>query len=183
MTSKHPADHPRPKAGRDGFDVLDLHHRQTVFALGKLSALVAHLESKGLDAEARELADEVVRHFSTHARQHHEDEERHVFPRLVATADKDTVQTVLRLQQDHGWIEEDWMELSPHLDAVASGQGWYDLDLLREGVAVFVALMHDHISLEESIIYPEARTQVGAGERREMGREMAQRRRAERLAR
>ena len=89
---------------------------------------------------------------------------------------------MLRLQQDHDWLEEDWMELAPHIAAVANGQLGYDLDLLREGAATFTALSHDHIALEESCIYPQARAQLDARERRAMGREMAARRRAARTA-
>ncbi|TMH30687.1 MAG: hemerythrin domain-containing protein [Betaproteobacteria bacterium] len=165
----------------DGFDVLDVCHRQSLIALGRLAALVSRLTKVGADEEARALAGEVVRHFSTTARVHHEDEERHVFPKLAASGDPATVQAVLRLQQDHDWLEEDWMELSPHLDAVAFGQSWYDLDLLRDGAEIFTALMRDHIALEESLIYPQARARLGHNERLEMGREMAARRRAQRL--
>ena len=68
------------------------------------------------------------------------------------------------------------MELSPHLDAIAGGQSWYDVDLLREGTEVFTALSRDHIALEEACIYPEARARLGDRERREMDREMAARR-------
>ena len=164
----------------DGFDVLDVCHRQTLMALGKLSALVSRLASVGADADARALAEEIVQHFSQTARRHHEDEERHVFPALIDGGDPDTVQAVLRLQQDHDWIEEDWMELSPQLDALAAGQSWYDIDLIRAGAEIFTALMHDHIALEESFIYPQARAQLGTVQRREMGREMAARRRVER---
>jgi len=102
--------------------VLDASHRQMLFSLGKLSALIARLATFGPDAEARAMANEIVTFFSTTVRQHHEDEERHVFPKMAASADPDTVRTVLRLQQDHDWLEGDWMELSPHLDAVAAGQ-------------------------------------------------------------
>jgi hemerythrin-like domain-containing protein len=165
---------------RDGFDILDACHRQTVFALGKLAALISRLATLGPDAEARTLAAEIVRHFSTTARQHHEDEERHVFPKLATSADPEIAQTVLRLQQDHGWLEEDWIELSPQLEAVANGHAGFDLDALREGAGVFTALSHDHIALEESIIYPKARARLRPGERSEMGREMAARRRATR---
>jgi hemerythrin-like domain-containing protein len=63
----------------------------------------------------------------------------------------------MRLQQDHGWLEEDWLELSPQLQAVAEGYSWYDLDTLRAGVPIFTELYRDHIALEESMIYPEAR--------------------------
>jgi hemerythrin-like domain-containing protein len=171
----------RPHApdAADGFDALDACHRQILFTLGKLAALVARLDRFGPDPEAREMAREVCEFFSTTARQHHADEERHVFPGLLATADEPTRQAVLRLQQDHGWLEEDWLELEPQLDAVAAGMGWYELDTLMEGVKVFTALSHDHIALEESLVYPQAKAKMLAGDRREMGREMSARRRAE----
>jgi hemerythrin-like domain-containing protein len=163
---------------QDGFDALDVCHRHIVLALGKLSALIARLAIHGPDREARAMAHDIERFFSTTVRQHHEDEERHVFPAVLARGDTEMVDAVARLQQDHNWLEEDWMELSPHLAAVAQGQSWYDLDLLREGAAVFSALLHEHIALEDSVIYPASRTRVNEAQRREMGREMAARRRA-----
>jgi hemerythrin-like domain-containing protein len=163
---------------RDGFEVLDACHRQMLGVLDTLSALVKHLDEHGDDEQARAMAAEVVKFFSTTARQHHEDEERHIFPKVVLSSpDPELVQTVLRLQQDHRWLEEDWMELSAHLQALAAGQSWWDLALLREGVEIFVALSHDHMALEESCIYPEARARMQTTERGEMGREMAARRR------
>jgi iron-sulfur cluster repair protein YtfE (RIC family) len=141
-------------------DVLDACHRQTIFALGKLSALVARLERQDPDDEARSLASEIVRHFSTTAREHHQDEERDVFPLLLEGADDETAQAVMRLREDHGWLEEDWLELAPLLDAVACGQSWYDLDRLREAAEVFIGLSHEHIGLEESIVYPQARARL-----------------------
>jgi hemerythrin-like domain-containing protein len=176
-----------PARGRqpngDGFDALDECHRQTLRALDTLAALVARLQQHGADDTARAMAAQVVRHFSTTARQHHEDEERHVFPRLLAGADAQVEHTIRRLQQDHCWLEEDWMELSAHLEALAAGHSWWDLAFLRDGAEVFSALSHDHIALEESCIYPEARARLQGAERREMGREMAARRRAQRAHR
>jgi hemerythrin-like domain-containing protein len=163
----------------DGFDVLDACHRQTLFALGKLAALITRLHYRGADAEARALATEVVRHFSSTAREHHRDEELHVFPALLASGDDALVAAVQRLQQDHGWLEEDWRALSAQLDAVASGQSWCDVDTLRATSEVFIALSHDHIALEESCIYPQARSRLGDRGRKEIGREMAARRRAD----
>lgn len=164
----------------DGFDVLDACHRQTIFTLGKLAALISRLKSRGADAEARAMAREIVQHFSITARQHHEDEERHVFPKLLSSGNPEIVHDVLRLQQDHGWLELDWMELRPQLDAVAEGNEGYDLDGLSKGAQLFTALSRDHVALEEACIYPEARARLRAGERREMGREMAARRRMSR---
>lgn len=179
MTSTHASPNPKDAGVNvDGFDVLDACHRQTLQTLDKLTELVTRLTQGGADVQARTLAAEIVHFFSTTARQHHEDEERHVFPKLAVSDDPQIVHAVLRLSQDHNWLEEDWMEISPHIDSVACGLSWHDLDTLREGVEVFAALSRDHIALEESLIYPQARARLDAGERREMGREMAKRRRA-----
>ena len=168
---------------RDGFEILDECHRDTLVALDTLNGLVSRLATEGENDGVRTMATEVVKFFSTTAREHHEDEERHVFPKVLAAGDPEIVQSVLRLQQDHSWLEEDWLELSSHLKALAAGQSWWDIDFLREASEVFTALSHDHMALEESCIYPQARAQLQAGERREMGREMAARRRAHRQAR
>lgn len=165
-----------PPAMLDGFEVLDVCHRQTLAMLERLEAVVASLERGEPDEAARRVAAEVVRFFSNTSRLHHEDEEKHVFPRLAASRDAEVVQAVQRLRQDHGWLEADWRELAPMLDAVASGQGWVDLDALRRGIEVFAALSHDHMALEESLVYPQVRALVPEGERRAMGREMARRR-------
>jgi len=173
----------RPAAATNAaFSVLDECHRQTLAAIAKLEAIVARLDTGHPDESTRAAAAAVVRHFSTTARQHHEDEERHVFPKLLANADASTEQNVRRLQQDHLWLEEDWRELEPHLDAVARGQSWYDVAFLRDGCDVFAALSRDHITLEETFLYPEARARTGPVEGEAMGREMAARRRAARRA-
>jgi iron-sulfur cluster repair protein YtfE (RIC family) len=178
-----PATQTATRGVRDGFVALDACHRETLQQLDVLAALVKRLQDVGADAEARAMAANVVRFFSTTARQHHDDEERHVFPRVVVSSDPEIVHTVLRLQQDHRWLEEDWMELSAHLEALAAGQSWWDMALLREGSEIFIALSHDHIALEEEMIYPEARARMQPGERSEMGRVMAAQRRERRTQR
>lgn len=164
----------------NGFEALDACHRHTLAALERLQKLISHLDDKGADAEARTAAAEIEHFFSNTVRAHHQDEEKHVFPRLLAGSDPETVQTVLRLQQDHGWLEEDWRELSPLLAGLAGGQTWVDTDTLRRGAEIFVALLHDHMALEESVIYPRARARVPLAEQRSMGREMAARHRGDR---
>jgi hemerythrin-like domain-containing protein len=72
------------------------------------------------------------------------------------------VQAVQRLQQDHGWLEEDWLELEPQIDAIALGYDWYDLPTLRAALPIFTALYQEHIALEESMIYPEAKRRQAA---------------------
>ena len=138
-------------------DKLDGVHRKMILMLDRLDKLVDHLESDGVDAQAHSAAQAICDFFDKTAREHHADEETHVFPPLLAQGDKEMSQHVLRLQQDHGWLEEDWLELEPQLQAVAHGYSWYDLTTLRYGAGVFSALYHEHIALEESMVYPEAR--------------------------
>ena len=139
---------------------LDRTHHRMLGVLADLVALVDRLQSTGLDTEARRSAKAICKFFFETARQHHADEEILVFPALIRQGDPALIGHVLRLQQDHGWLEEDWLELAPQLQAVAEGYSWYELDGLRQGVAVFTALYQEHIALEESLVYPEARRQM-----------------------
>ena len=143
-------------------DALDRTHHSMVTVLADLQQFVDLLDSLGTEPAVRRSAKAICQFFNTHARQHHAAEEAQVFPPLVRKGDKALIQHVLRLQQDHGWLEEDWLALEPMLQAVAQGYSWYDIDTLRHGVAVFTALYHEHIALEESLIYPEARAQMAA---------------------
>jgi hemerythrin-like domain-containing protein len=136
---------------------LDATHRDILAMLAQLDELLDHLERAGSDSVAQASATAICGFFASTARQHHVDEERLVFPGLLRSGDLELVQHVQRLQQDHGWLEEDWIELAPNLQAVAQGQNLYDIDTLRQGVTVFTDLYHDHIRLEDSLVYPAAR--------------------------
>lgn len=146
-----------PHAKQDTFTSLDHCHRQILTTLQRLGELIERLDRHGVDAQASDIAREVVHFFNETARQHHADEEQQVFPALLGSANAQLVQHVKRLQQDHGWLEEDWLMLEPPLSAIADGYNWYDLDMLRRALPVFADLYQDHIELEDSLVYPEAR--------------------------
>lgn len=148
-------------ASRATLNSLDATHREILVTLAQLEQLVAHLAAQGCDLTAQNSAAAICRFFATTAREHHLEEEQKVFPPLLARADTELVQQIQRLQQDHGWLEEDWIELSPTLQAVAEGQNIYNVDSLRDGVNVFVNLYHEHIALEDSLVYPAARQDAG----------------------
>jgi hemerythrin-like domain-containing protein len=139
------------------FEMLDATHREVMLTLERLQQWVDQLDAQDVNEVTRTTAEEICRFFDGSARAHHAAEETHVFPNLLASGDAALVQHVRRLQQDHGWLEEDWLELQPQLRAVAEGYNWYDLDFLRAAVPVFSELYRDHISLEENIVYPESR--------------------------
>ncbi len=139
------------------FEALDRTHAEVVQSLRELERLIDRLAAGDVDADMRAAAAALCAFFDGTSRAHHEDEERVVFPPLLAGGDPTLVQHVRRLQQDHGWLEEDWRELRPHLSTVAEGLQGLDTDLLREMAAVFSALYIEHIALEESLIYPASR--------------------------
>jgi len=139
-------------------EVLDRTHREIMAMLGHLQLLIEKLDTRGGDDDVRRLAHDVCAFFDETARPHHAAEEELVFPDLLARGDPELVQNVRRLQQDHGWLEEDWLELAPQLRAVANGQAWYDIDMLRACVPTFTELYRDHIALEENVVYPASRS-------------------------
>ena len=142
------------------FESLDLTHRHVMQALAKLSTLEAHLEANGVDDTARRMAGEICRFFDGTAQAHHLAEESFVFPRLLNGSDALLIHHVHRLQQDHGWIEQNWLELAPMLRAIAEGEDWVDPEEMQHAMQVFLTLCHDHIMLEETLIYPAAKGQL-----------------------
>jgi hemerythrin-like domain-containing protein len=153
------------------FEALDECHRQIMAHLADLTDLARQIEAKGVDAAAQQQAGAIEVFFSSTSRDHHAQEEKSVFPPLLAMGDPALTAAVHTLQQDHGWIEENWIELAPQLSAIASGNNWPDPAEFLHGVQVFVGLCTDHIALEETVVYPESRAQwaraVAARARRE----------------
>jgi hemerythrin-like domain-containing protein len=148
----------RPAApAMPSFESLDDTHHQVIENLGQLASLLEHLDASGADDTARRLASEICSFFDATARAHHLAEEQFVFPSLLSSGDAELVQHVQRLQQDHGWLEEDWLELEPQLKAVAEGYNWYDPDVLRSAIPIFSELYREHIALEETVVYPASR--------------------------
>ncbi len=140
-----------------GFEALDACHLQIQQHLLDLAALARRIEAEGVTPQAQRDAQVIEAFFSSTSRQHHQDEERNVFPPLLASGDDNLTNAVRTLQQDHGWIEENWLELAPLLRAIAEGNNWYQDAEFQHAVEVFVDLLEGHIALEESLIYPESK--------------------------
>lgn len=137
-------------------EALEATHREMLLALDQLTRLLQDVQRDGATPELRAIARSVMRFIGETGRQHHAEEERSVFPALLDSDDVELVQHVRRLQQDHGWLEEDWLEFGPQLDALASGIGGYDVGAMIDAADVFSQLLRDHIALEETVVYPEA---------------------------
>ena len=77
-------------------------------------------------------------------------------------------------------MDVNWRSLQPQLDALARGHCSFDPDLFRDGSGILAALVGDHILLEESLAYPEAKRRFTDNDRARMNTEMASRRRSQR---
>lgn len=144
----------------DKFKALDACHQQILQYLADLTALLPQLEADSNSEQLRKQVNVIETFFSHTSRQHHAEEEKNVFPPLLLSQDAELVQVVHTLHQDHGWIEQNWLELSPMLRAIAQGEDWVDMAELRHTIEVFVNLCKEHISLEESLIYPQAKERL-----------------------
>ena len=156
---------------QDGFTALDACHRGMLEAGRALEQLLDLAARSGFTAEARAAAARIAAFFGQTAAQHHEHEERHVFPALLASRDPELARAVKHLRDDHERLDELWMALEPHVLAIASG---YEirLDTLASAARAFTTLHRRHIRLEESLAYPAARRELGEDGCREMGRKM-----------
>lgn len=138
--------HRAPGAGYEApFEMLDACHERVERMLRLLHKLRAHLQASGWDAQAAEAARDVLRYFNEAAPRHHEDEERHVFPAVLAAPDAPALPhtgtddgtgadsgtgigigigtslhtVVRRLLQDHADMQTRWASARPVLERIA----------------------------------------------------------------
>ena len=158
------------------FEMLGACHERVEGMLALLQRLRERMRAQGADAQVRQAAADVMRYFDLAAREHHRDEELHVFPPLLAQGDGAVVATIVRLQIDHLNMEWRWLAAHDVLAAIATG-GLQWLTPNHDGALdAFVRLYDKHIETEEQIVFPAAAALVTGQPLQAMGREMMARR-------
>ncbi len=119
-------------------------------SLGGLPALLAPA------AEARRIAAEALQFFGSVVYQHHAEEERDLFPAVLASArtgvEHDQVQGMVdRLLREHREVEAAWERLEPQLEAVANGQHC-SVDV--QALQLLAVHYKDHADYEEALFLP-----------------------------
>lgn len=166
-----------PAAGfEQPFEMLEACHERVHRMLSLLERLRAHLKEHGADTQARQAARDVMRYFDLAAPLHHQDEELHVFPRLLAQGDARVLPIVRRLQRDHREMEASWQRARQVLARVAEGSTGAPRPEDDEALDAFARPYAEHIAAEEEIAYPAARSAMDAREIERAGREMMERR-------
>lgn len=153
-------------------------HERVQRTLDLLQRLLDYLQIHDHDAHSRAAAADVLRYFDQAAPLHHEDEERHVFPLLLAQDDAGVQQAVRQLQAEHAAMAGQWRQIRQPLlrwrDGAASPQ---PDQALREAVAQWIALYAQHILREEEVVFPAAQARMDELALQRMGADMQARRR------
>jgi len=169
-----------PGAGFEApFEMLATCHERVERLLALQSRLQQHLLEKGRDEAARQAARDVMRYFDLAAPLHHQDEELHVFPPLLAGPDPGLRAVVERLLQDHRAMEQAWPEARRVLESIAHDPetGWTPLTAVQTAALDgFAALYVRHLDDEDHLIYPAASAALADEALQAMSRDMMQRR-------
>lgn len=172
-----------PAAGFDQpMEMLHACHDRVRRSLQLLQRLCERVADGRIDDAVRDAARDVLRYFDQAAPHHHEDEERHVFPRvLAAAADPALRAAVLQLQEDHLQMAARWARLRVPLAALANGQAGFE-DELTDAAEHFRGIYEAHLQAEDSLVFPRAASLLDAEAERAIGEEMAARRGVRRAA-
>ena len=164
--------HAGPAVGFDEpFEMLAACHDRVRRSLDLLLRLQAHVHQHGVDDQARDAAADVLRYFDRAGPAHHEDEERHVLPRLRTAG---LAEMADRLHADHAEMTRLWARLRAPLLAWTQGTVVaLDADLLRR----YVSLYEAHLAVEDEQAFAKASAGLDAAALLPMGEEMAARRR------
>ncbi len=179
--------HRSPAVGPEApFEMLEACHERVQRSLQLLQKLQTHLANHGHDASAVQAAQDVLRYFNLAAPLHHQDEELHVFPPLLALQDEELTASVQQLLADHRAMEAAWVPAAAVLQHIAAWEpgaaavvtaAWKPLDAVQTAsLQHFAALYAHHIALEEGLVYPRARAQMTSVALQRMSADMVQRR-------
>ena len=162
----------------DPHEMLLACHRRIERQLETLRKLQAHIEKKGVDAEASVAAQSVLRYFAKAASDHTEDEEKDLFPlleeRIPSGAEKARFTELReRLKADHREAEAQWARLRRTLEAIAEG---LTRPLTAGEVESFVQAYRGHIAVEEAALDEFFARWIDERDRATLGRRMKERR-------
>jgi hemerythrin-like domain-containing protein len=135
-------------------------HAGIIGQLHVLDELPALLEPA---ARARRIAADTIRFFRDVVYEHHQEEERDLFPAVIASAadgpEREKVERIVAaLTAEHRAVEAEWERLEPGLKAVARG---HDADLPPGAVEALVQTYLAHARYEEEDFLPLSQQILG----------------------
>ena len=172
--------HRAPAVGLEApFEMLVACHERVQRSLDLMARLQEHLTDKGLDDSVRSAARDVMRYFDLAAPLHHQDEELHVFPPLLAGPDTAVHAVVHKLIQDHRQMEQAWALARSVLQGIVDADASTRFMLTPMQTAhldQFASLYGQHIQDEERTVYPVAKAVTTPATLQAMSQDMMRRR-------
>lgn len=157
----------------DPLEMLRACHGRIQAQCTTLRKLQSHLQLHGCDVQAQQAAQAILRYFDTAGRYHHQDEERDLFPRLIATQHQVAASLIARLLHEHQGMESAWQNLRPLLLAITESHSTsLDANITQH----FIDLYASHIETENGTLLPLAQTLLNDEQLHTIGQNMAARR-------
>ena len=152
----------------DCLAVLSCCHQSIEAQLATLEELCRSGAPAGAKARA------VVRYFDGEGRQHHRDEDEHVFPMLrslAAERDRADIAAVMdELEREHASMDRQWGRLREKVDALAEGRGGV---VDADEVMRFAWLYRRHMQYEAAVVLPFAAEALSEEQRAALASRMA----------
>ena len=158
------------------FTFLDETHQDIYVKLNWFSRLLSEVEMHSFTIDHKKQIEELCRFFDVEVRQHHVDEEKYVFSSLLHKQDPNLAELTRKLFVDHERFEESWKYISEMFKALLHGNEWFTSKELRQEFNAFHVLNLKHMKLEESIVYPNAKSVELFEDAKEISDEMIKRR-------
>jgi hemerythrin-like domain-containing protein len=151
---------PAESAGHSPIDDFSQCHAGILGHLQALGTLPALLEPA---ARARQIAAETVSFFRDAVYEHHAEEEKELFPAVLASAtqgaERDKVQAIIaELAAEHRKVEAAWAKLEPRLKALAKG---HETEVDGAEITALVETYQAHARYEEEVFLPLSQAILG----------------------
>ena len=151
---------PTESAGHSPIDDFSQCHAGILGHLQALGTLPALLEPA---ARARQIAADTVSFFRDAVYEHHAEEEKELFPAVLASATKgaerDKVQAIIaELAAEHRKVEAAWARLEPKLKALAKG---HEAEVDGAEITALVETYQAHARYEEEVFLPLSQAILG----------------------
>jgi hemerythrin-like domain-containing protein len=153
-------------------------HVHIVDQMNRLRVLPMQLAERGLDDGVRAVASGVYRFFNDAVLEHHDEEERDLFPALTHSAapgDEAGLVAALvgRLEREHRELEALWDRVEPGLRRIGRGKAATLDEAAIEALATKYAA---HARFEEAAVLPLAEKMLKGGDRAALALGLAMRR-------
>jgi hemerythrin-like domain-containing protein len=159
-----------------GFDeplaLLRACHKNITDHCDRLENLITHINTRGIDDEARQAARNIVRYFSSSALLHHRDEEEDLFPRLNRQSIR-IAELIRDLKQEHVKLDQLWEVICPELKKLPNDNF---SDAFLQASSEFCTLSRQHVNRENRGVLPLVASSLSELELKDIGESMAARR-------